>query len=66
MKKRVSHKGCLAAQGLRHLASRIHHRNGEITSYVLNHTQNRAKNSWFCFELEKMHESGEKSAQSGN
>ena len=43
MKKRVSHKGCLAAQGLRHLASRIRRRNGEITSYVLNRPKTERK-----------------------
>lgn len=49
MKKRVPRKGCLAAPGLWQLASRFRRRNGEITSYVLNRTQNGAQNGWFCF-----------------
>ena len=49
MKKRVSRKGCLAAPGLRHLERRIRRGNGEITSYVLNRTQNGAQDGWFCF-----------------
>lgn len=65
MKKSVSRKGCLATPGFRHLARKIRRRNGEITSYVLNRTQNGAQNVLLCFGSQK-HESIEKSAQSGN
>lgn len=51
MKKCVPRKGCLAAPGLRYLASKIRRGNGEITSYVLNRTQNGTQNGWSRFGL---------------